>query len=101
MSKIDDIYPLTIVKDRYSGTYSGALYTAWNLAHNEVPRAVSGSDNECIAFWDEDVKNLVGRGNTIEEAVADLAKKMEGKDDFRWDLAVAIDLARDRTRGEW
>lgn len=27
-----DIYPLTIVKDRYTGVYSGGIYTAWKLS---------------------------------------------------------------------
>lgn len=50
---LNKIYPLTIVRDRYSGTYSGG---SW-LAYNKYP-------------WQ-------GVGYSLEEAIADLSKKLE------------------------
>ena len=73
-----DIYPLTIVCDRYIGTYSGGVYTAWNHYVDEIPLEIEGDDVECYSFWwgDEPKKYMVGKGETIVEAVADLAHKM-------------------------
>ena len=28
---MDELYPVTIIRDRYSGTYSGALWLAFNM----------------------------------------------------------------------
>ena len=82
---IKDVYPLTIISDRYNGTYSGAKYTAWNLRPYEVPRAVGGSDIECHDFWtgaDPDSyeykgNHVIGMGSTIQEAKDDLVRKMQ------------------------
>lgn len=88
-----DIYPLTIIRDRYNGTYSGASYLAFNLDSNSVPSEVHGSDTPCLYFWDlidegnfvdgkvacdyRDVVKYVGKGATIEDAVIDLYHKMK------------------------
>lgn len=76
---MDEIYPLTIVRDRYTGTYSGGRYTAWNLEFYELPYGIQADDVTCMMFWDED--RLAGRGNTPQEAVDDLRARMkrEGK----------------------
>lgn len=73
-----DIYPLVIVCDRYNGTYSGGAYTAWNHYVDEIPHEIEGDDVECMGFWwgDASEKYTVGKGATIEEAVADLARKI-------------------------
>lgn len=71
-----DIYPLTIVKDRYTGVYSGGLYTAWNLDPDEVPIEICCGDSECMSFWmNNDI--LVGIGNTMQDAANDLERKLE------------------------
>lgn len=88
-----DIYPLTVIRDRYNGTYSGASYLAFNLDSNSVPSEVHGSDTPCSYFWDlidegnfvegkvtrdyRDVVKYVGKGVTIEDAVVDLYHKMK------------------------
>lgn len=73
-----EIYPLTVVMDRYDGTYSGAVYTAWNLDFWNIPAAIDGADYECRAFWASDSKNyLIGKGDTIMDAVKDLREKIE------------------------
>ena len=89
----EDIYPLTVIRDRYNGTYSGASYLAFNLDSNFVPSEVHGSDTTCSYFWDlidegnfvegevaydyRDVVKYVGKGATIEDAVIDLYRKMK------------------------
>lgn len=72
------IYPLTIVRDRYTGDYSGGAYTAWKHYVDEIPREIRGNDGECREFWygEKAEQYKVGKGATIAEAVADLARKM-------------------------
>lgn len=72
------IYPLTIVRDRYTGDYSGGAYTAWKHYVDEIPREIRGNDGECRDFWwgSEPERYKVGKGATVAEAVADLARKM-------------------------
>ena len=77
----DEIYPLTIVRDRYTGAYSGGEYTAWNLDFYEIPMDIALSDVCCMEFWDneENQKNyIVGKGRTVSEALADLYIKLKG-----------------------
>ena len=89
----EDIYPLTIIRDRYNGTYSSASYLAFNLDSNSIPSEVHGSDTLCSYFWDlidegnfvkggvardyRDVVKYVGKGATIEDSVVDLYHKMK------------------------
>ena len=67
----NEIYPLTIVSDRYGGTYSGGNFTAWNLDIDEIPSAINGDDVSCHEFWIE-YEIIVGKGNTIQDAIYDL-----------------------------
>ena len=89
----EDVYPLTVIRDRYNGTYSGASYLAFNLDSNFDPSEVHESDVPCSYFWDlidegnfvegkvardyRDVVKYVGKGATIEDAVVDLYRKMK------------------------
>ena len=68
---MDYIYPLTIIYDRYGGCYSGGEYTAWNLAHYEIPENIDSDDVTCAWFW-QDNTIPVGKGNTPEEAIKNL-----------------------------
>ena len=68
------MYPVTIIKDRYRGTYSGGNWTAWNRDFYEVPEEVGGDDVECCNFWYE-CKEIVGKGDTPAEAYADLIRR--------------------------
>lgn len=77
---IEDLYPLTIVKDRYNGVYSGGKYTAWNCQPYFVPSGICGDDLDCPDTWDEildddKIKNMFGVGDTIESAIKNLANK--------------------------
>lgn len=72
-----ELYPVTIIMDRYNGTYSGASWLAFNLDYNEIPDAVCGSDIDCLNFWQYEGKDMVvGKGASVEEAYEDLNKKV-------------------------
>ena len=67
----NEIYPLTVVSDRYGGTYSGGNFIAWNLDFDEIPNEINGDDVSCHGFWlDNEIP--VGKGSTIHEAIYDL-----------------------------
>lgn len=71
----DEIYPLIIIRDRYTGVYSGGKYTAWNVEFEEIPKEIEDSDVPCRNFWYEQEDNptyIVGRGDTVREALEDL-----------------------------
>ena len=76
-----ELYPLTIVMDRYTGTYSGGIFTAWNLDPDEVPEEICADDNSTSEFFD-DIRYrrrdyIYGIGGTPDEAAMDLYIKME------------------------
>ena len=71
----DEIYPLTITADRYSGTYSGGAYIAWNLDANEIPEDIYYDDCGSCDFWLEN-SIVCGKGRTVSEAVVDLYIKL-------------------------
>lgn len=70
-------YPMTIVKDRYGGVYSGGAYTAWNLDPWELPSEMADSDLFCGEFWAWN-KLPCGKGNTPDEAEGDLLRRIRG-----------------------
>lgn len=78
------MYPLTVVNDRYGGTYSDGNFTAWPKLFYQVPREIEGNDIECATFWSDADKSEIGIGDTIQKAVNDLTRKIEAKfkDDF-------------------
>lgn len=75
-SWLEFVYPLTIIKDRYSGAYSGGVYVAYPCEFYDVDEAVAGNDVECMAFWGE-FCGVVGLGNSYSEAFSDLVVKMK------------------------
>ena len=68
-------YPLTIVLDRYTGVYSGGIFTAWNKNVNQIPSAIDEADISCSAFW-ADFDGECGIGETPEEAINDLIRQL-------------------------
>lgn len=70
-----EIYPLTVVKDRYTGAYSGGKYTAWNLKFHQIPIEIDSDDSDCVCFWNDN-QIPVGIGNTIYEAINNLKEKL-------------------------
>ena len=73
-----DVYPLTVIKDRYNGVYSGASYLAFNLDFYLIPPDVDGDDPTCANFW-LNYEGIVGKGSTANEAFSDLGIKLEEK----------------------
>lgn len=72
---MQNIYPLTIVADRYTGTYSHGEYTAWNRYPGHIPEEIYSDDVTCSLFFH--TTNIpYGAGYTPEEAIEDLAKKL-------------------------
>jgi hypothetical protein len=71
------IYPLTVTPDRYSGTYSGGKWLAFNLLPGEVHPRVHGNDLECSFFWEYADKTKIGLGDTPEEAIKNLEHKLQ------------------------
>ncbi len=79
MNKIEYIYPLTIIKDRYEGAYSGGEFTAWNHKHIYIPTGIDMSDNECACAWGKiknDDRYLFGIGETPHRSVCNLIEKI-------------------------
>lgn len=81
---ISEAYPLTIIADRYSGTYSGGRYLAflddyWNIADE-----IDGCDPDCKSFWRK-FDGIVGRGLTPDEAIVNLMQELK-KNNYRSDL---------------
>lgn len=82
MNDIKDIYPLTIVSDRYGGTYSGANFLAFNLPYFDIPDEIGGSDPDEMDFWDISKtcdEYTIGKGHTAQHAFDDLYNKLNQK----------------------
>jgi hypothetical protein len=67
-----DLYPVTIVKSRYGGTYEGATWLAFNLEMNQVPPEVTGTDVECSEFF-ASTQLVIGRGDSPDTSYTALA----------------------------
>lgn len=72
-----DIYPCTIVADRYNGSFSGAPWIAYRLSYFQLPDELDAGDEECHDFWEEEDKSLIGFGQTPQEAYDNLKKKIQ------------------------
>ena len=73
------IYPLTIVTDRYSGTYSKGKYLAFNNYVEHIPSAVGGGDMEEEEFWKNEEnygQYKIGKGETPNDAYCDLYRQL-------------------------
>jgi excisionase family DNA binding protein len=70
----ETIFPLTLNMDRYGGVYSGGAWLAFNEDPWDIDSRVSGSDMECMEYFDE--PRMIGRGASPTEAVADLYARM-------------------------
>lgn len=87
MKKIEHVWPLTIIADRYSGVYSGAKFLAFNLYEQDIPDGPSGNDNACGDFWeyqDHHQMFIIGKGSTPDEAFKALKKQLEQQSGFMW-----------------
>ena len=79
-----EIYPLTIILDRYCGAYSGGCFTAWNMDYYEIPTEPEEDDVSCMMFWST-TDIVVGRGKMPQEAVDDLTRRLEALKDGKSD----------------
>lgn len=72
-----DLFPVTIVADRYDGCYSGGKWLAIQCINENIPDEIGASDPDEEMFWREhnDNKLPIGKGNTPDEALADLISK--------------------------
>lgn len=73
----DRLEPVTIVPDRYSGTYSGGQWLAFPLPPSAVPADPFGTDTVAAAWWAGVAGLPVGRGDTPDTAHADLVARLE------------------------
>lgn len=71
-------YPVTIVMDRYSGSYSGAQWLAFQSDPEDLPEEIGASDPDEEDFWrnHSDEQRPIGKGNTPNEAYMDLLPKL-------------------------
>jgi hypothetical protein len=83
MDQSDELNDCTIIVDRYSGTYSGGRWTAWNMHRHQIPDEPDGGDITAVDFWlkagGSDNQPLVGRGDTPDEAYADLKRRLASR----------------------
>lgn len=80
MSDLNNLYPLTVFKTRYQGTYEGGKWVAFNEhLDSELLDGAVGDDSTCAGFFYmyERFKPY-GRGDTAQEAVEDLKNRMWG-----------------------
>lgn len=78
----DDIYPLTVIRDRYQGTYSDGMYLAFNLEYYNIPESIDSDDMNCGLYWyteHSDVEIPVGKGDTPGKAIQNLILKLNVK----------------------
>ena len=68
-------YPLTIVSDRYNGSYSRGKYIAFPKEPWKINSAINGNDVECMNYWN-DFAGIIGKGNTPDEAFENLKNNM-------------------------
>lgn len=98
------VYPITILADRYGGSYSRAKWTAWTCEPENIPEDAQAGDTDCASFWERHregesfddklkeqiIDNLprhelapweytIGLGKTPDEAHADLYAKIAAK----------------------
>jgi len=69
-------FPVTIVMDRYNGSYSGAKWLAFQENNDDVPGEIGGGDPDEEYFWSNYNSNPkskpIGKGNTPDEAYQNL-----------------------------
>lgn len=73
-----DIYPLTILSDRYNGVYSGGKFIAFNIDYWEIPDSIGSGDFDEENFYSE-TDIIYGIGNTVQECFDDLYNKINKK----------------------
>jgi hypothetical protein len=73
----DMVEPVTILLDRYGGTYSNGRWLAFPCDPDEVPEAVWDEDIPCMTWWKEAGDFPIGRGRSPNDAYLDLVSRLE------------------------
>ena len=68
---MNEIYPVTIVMDRYGGTYSGGEWLAFNCNPEKLPSGFDEDDLSCDEFWRHN-RLKIGVGSTPNDALLHL-----------------------------
>ena len=90
-----DVYPVTIMSDRYHGAYNGGYnFHAWSCNEDEIPADIDGPEIECADAWHrvkEDMR-LVGLGSTPNVALLDVWLKQHGinVEDYKPEVTVEV-----------
>lgn len=70
------LWPVTILMDRYQGTYSGGEWLAFNCTPDQVPEDAQGQDVPCAEFFGMPDSRRVGRGRSPSLAFEDLQERL-------------------------
>ena len=70
----ESLYPVTIFRTRYGGSYEGGEWAAFPLHPVQVPAEPIADDVTCATWW-EQFAYAVGVGETPGAALADLEAK--------------------------
>ena len=79
------LYPIVIVEDRYTGSYSRGTWIAFANAYGDPRESLDcgafSDDGAAANYWaDEDRSGLVGRGDSPDKALADLRQRFAEKE---------------------
>ena len=70
----NEMYPVAVHQSRYGGVYEGGAWFA--LANCDlIPDDAIGGDDEACDFWSSDEAQMIGRGDTPNDAVIDLLER--------------------------
>ena len=69
-------YEITIIKDRYNGSYSHGKWTAWPMSVYDIPWAQDAGDSDCANFWGQ-YSDPVGKGDTPDGALNNLEEQLK------------------------
>lgn len=74
-------YPVTIILDRYNGSYLGAKFIAYPQEPHEICNEVNSDEITYLTYWN-DFSGIIGKGNTPNEAYEDLLINMKKEYDI-------------------
>ncbi len=80
---VPDIWPVTVVRARYGGSYEPGQWLAFPLHPFELPGDWDASDVPCAEFWGS-YAEPVGAGDTPDRALTDLGRKVPGRRTGSW-----------------
>ena len=78
MDAIEPAGRITITTARYFGAYEGGRWVALWVAPHDLPEEPFDEDNTAAVWWVDEAQ-LVGRGATPNEALADLIARWRGR----------------------